>query len=179
MRQETYRQFKRRITKETLLESFDSNKIYGLSREHIELVLGIRLPFLLESIVYKTEEHILREQYLYEQFMQSVRAAAGQAKQAVVGAATTAATAVKGAVAAQLQKVKDAAGIFQALGLIFQNPTLVQEFGSEVSQHVATYINPIAEFMGKAIKWLKAKTEKIWEYIKGVFNKAYEGISGI
>jgi phage-related protein len=202
MKHETYSQFKRRIINESLIENVDINKFYGLSREHIELTLGIRVPFLLETIDRRTEERILREQYLFEQFMQSLRNAAAQAGQAVRGAATqakqnvsNAVTAVKTATPAgvyqaakgavqnvvqdKLQKVKDAAGIFKALGLIFQYPTLVKEFGQSVSKEISRYIQPVQDFMGKAINWLKEKTEKAWEFVKNVFNKAYDGITNI
>lgn len=202
MKHETYSQFKRRIVNESLVENVDINKFYGLSREHIELTLGIRVPFLLETIDRRTEERILREQYLFEQFMQSLRNAAAQAGQAVRGAATqarqnvsNAVTAVKTATPAgvyqaakgavqnvvqdKLQKVKDAAGIFKALGLIFQYPTLVKEFGESVSKEITKHVSPVQDFMSQAIKWLKDKTEKAWEFVKNVFNKAYDGITNI
>lgn len=206
MKDKNYNKFKRRLINENFLDNRAPDKIYSLSREHIELTLGIRLPLLLETVDYKTEQRIFRQQYLFEQFMQSLRNAAsqvvGQTKQSVTGAvnqagqkASNVITAVKTAtptgvyqaakgavqnvVQGQLQKVKDAAGIFRALGLIFQYPTLVKEFGQTVSGQVTQLITPINNFLGQVIQYLKTKTEKVWEYIKSTFNRASTGLTNI
>lgn len=202
----SFASYKQKMLRESV---FDSNDlVYGLSRDHIQYVLGISVPVLMESVDRKTRNKILYEQYLFEQFLQSLRQAAGnvvgavqnkaqqavqqvqQTGQQVVGAAKTAVndpraamaaakTSVQQAVAQKLQPVKDAAGIFKSLGLLFQYPTLVKEFSQSVSKQVTTYIDPIYDFMVKAKDWLKDKTDKAFEYIKGVVEKSYKTISDL
>ena len=185
-----YASYKNNLIFESIISTPDRNSFYGLSREHIELTLGIKIPLLLESIDFKLEDKILREQYLFEQWAQSLRTAAGAiggaakaAGSAVAGAAKGVATAATGAVTnavgAVIGKVKDTAGIFKALGLIIQWPTLVTELGQSVSQEVNKFLSPIQDFLGKVITWCRDKTQKIFAYVKSAFNGAHNTITGL
>jgi len=185
-----YASYKNNLIFESIISTPDRDRFYGLSREHIELTLGIKIPLLLESIDFKLEDKILREQYLFEQWAQSLRTAAGAiggaakaAGSAVTGAAKGVATAATGAatnaVGAVIGKVKDTAGIFKALGLIIQYPTLVTELGQSVSQEVNKFLSPIQDFLGKVITWCRDKTQKIFAYVKSAFNGAHNTITGL
>lgn len=185
-----YVSYKNNLIFESIISTPDRDRFYGLSREHIELTLGIKIPLLLESIDFKLEDKILREQYLFEQWAQSLRTAAGAiggaakaAGSAVTGAAKGVATAAMGAVTnavgAVIGKVKDTAGIFKALGLIIQYPTLVTELGQSVSQQANKFLSPVQDFLGKVITWCRDKTQKIFAYVKSAFNGAHNTITGL
>ena len=185
-----YVSYKNNLIFESIISTPDRDRFYGLSREHIELTLGIKIPLLLESIDFKLEDKILREQYLFEQWAQSLRTAAGAiggaakaAGSAVTGAAKGVATAATGAVTnavgAVIGKVKDTAGIFKALGLIIQYPTLVTELGQSVSQQANKFLSPVQDFLGKVITWCRDKTQKIFAYVKSAFNGAHNTITGL
>jgi len=183
MNNKNYTSYKNNLIFESLISKPIKNSFYGLSREHIELILGIKIPMLLESIDFKLEDKILREQYLFEAWVQSLKTAAGTAagavKGAVVGTATAAATAVKDVAKSVLGKVQDTAGILKALGLIIQYPTLVKELGQSLSAQVTKYLNPSLSFLGTAIKWLKDKKQKVLASIRSSFNGAHNTITGL
>lgn len=189
-----YISYKNNIIFESIISTPDRDRFYGLSREHIELTLGIKIPLLLESIDFRLEDKILREQYLFEAWYNSLATAAGSAASAagtgiqaagsaVAGAARGVATAAKGAVTnaagAVIDKVKDTAGIFKSLGLIIQYPTLVTELGQSLSAEVTKFLNPILDFLGKVVTWRKTKIQKIFEYVKSAFNGAYNTLTNL
>ena len=163
-----YASYKNNLIFESIISTPDRDRFYGLSREHIELTLGIKIPLLLESIDFKLEDKILREQYLFEQWAQSLRAAAGVVGGALKTAATKAAAGVTGA----LGKVRDTAGIFKALSLIIQYPTLVQELAQSLTDQVNTVFKPTFDFLGLVLKWVKDKAQKVLVAINTAFSAA-------
>jgi len=72
-----FEKFKTRILAESAFDS--ANSIYGLSKEHIEIILGIPMPLIMESINRTTRKKILREQFLYQQFMEGTQVEPGAA----------------------------------------------------------------------------------------------------
>jgi len=170
VKQETYNQFKHRLITENLSDVLFAkpDKLYGLSREHIEVVLGIPLPLLLESIDHKTEEKILHEQYLFEQFLKSLGNIATQARSELSGVAQKGIANLK----RKLPNVKDAAGIFKALAIIFQNPKLLTQLIGSVTATMLKYFDPIKEFVASVSDWLKDKTAKVILFVKNAFTSA-------
>ena len=177
-----YGLYKNNLIFESLISVPDRNRFYGLSREHIELTLAIKVPMLLESIDFRLEDKILREQYLFEAWYNSLATAAGSAASAVGTGIQAAGRAVAGAargaarmaVGAVIGKVKDAAGIFKALGLIFQYPTLVNELGQSLSLEIDKFLTPMLEFFNKVITWCGVVVNKIKDFLKSAFTKAYD-----
>ena len=65
-----FKEFKRRIIAESLVAP--KNTLFGLSRDHIEIILGIPMPMLMESVDIKLQKRVLCEQFLYEQFLKNI-----------------------------------------------------------------------------------------------------------
>ena len=185
-----YISYKNNLIFESLISVPDRNSFYGLSREHIELTLAIKVPMLLESIDLRLEDKILREQYLFEAWYNSLATAAGAAGGAaknaagvVGGAAKNAAGVVGGALVGAAQgaaegitKVRDAAGIFKSLTLIIRYPTLVQELGGSLLDYVRNIFRPVLALLDLIIKWLTNKVNKILVVIKATFTAALNTI---
>lgn len=181
-----YVSYKNNLIFESLISVPDRNSFYGLSREHIELTLAIKVPMLLESIDLRLEDKILREQYLFEAWYNSLATAAGAAGGAVKNAAGVAGGALVGAakgavkgVTGALGKVRDAAGIFKSLTLIIRYPTLVKELGDSLSSYVRTFFKPVLVLLDLVIKWVKSAVNKLLVVIKTTFTAAYNTIQNL
>jgi hypothetical protein len=175
-----YVSYKNNLIFESLISVPDRNCFYGLSREHIELTLGIKTPMLLESIDFKLEDKILREQYLFEAWYNTVATAAGSAGRAVKTAAGVVGGAVKTAAEAMaLGKVRDTAGIFKALSIIVRYPTLVKELGDSLSDYVTKLLRPVVALLELVIKWVKDKANKLLVAINTTFTAAKNTIQSL
>lgn len=135
-----FHEFKKRIIVES---TFDSNNLlYGLTREHIEIVLGIPMPMLLESIDSYTRKKILYEQFLFEGVLANL---AGGAKTFFKGKAKRI-----GNLPTNLDQLKE------FLTLIFEHPKWLDEF----SGHLKDIVDNLASYLSTYFKEIKESTKK-------------------
>lgn len=167
-----FKEFKRRIIAESLVAP--KNTLFGLSREHIELTLGIPMPLLMESVDVKLQKHILREQFLFEQFLQSVKNAASTLATGVKGAAQTMySTAIGAAEKKFVQPVKDIIGVIDAIYAIYKNPQLVAELGTALGAVIKKYFDPIITVVNTVFNFFNFISEKT----KNVIDKVDKAIT--
>lgn len=165
-----FKEFKRRIIAESLVAP--KNTLFGLSRDHIELTLGIPMPLLMESVDVKLQKRILREQFLFEQFLQSVKNAASTLATGVKGAAQTVYNTAKGAIEKKfVEPVKDVIGVIDAIYAIYKNPKLVAELGTALGTVIYKYFNPIITVVDTVINFFNFISEKT-KNIMGKIDKA-------
>jgi hypothetical protein len=134
-----FKEFKRRI----ILESVHApkNTLYGLTREHIELVLGIPIPLLLEVIDTRTKRRILYEQYLFENIMANL--------------ASGAKTFFKGK-AKEISKIpQNFDQLKEFLQLLFEHPKWLEEF----TGHLKDMVDNITEKLLKIFANIKNSTD--------------------
>lgn len=166
-----FKEFKRRIIAESLVAP--KNTLFGLSRDHIELTLGIPMPLLMESVDVKLQKRILREQFLFEQFLQSVKNAASTLATGVKGAVTTAYDTAKGAIEKKfVQPAKDIIGVIDSIYAIYKNPQLVSELGTALSAAIKKYFDPVINVINAVLGFFKLIAEKVTTEVVSKIDKA-------
>lgn len=180
-----FKAFKRRIIAESL--TAPSNTLFGLAKQHIEIVLGIPMPILMESVDTKLQKRVLREQFIYEQFLKN----AGQAVSGQVRRGTEAvknfAHAAKHAVHHALEvTIKGPADLIKFLGIVVKEPKYLQIFWMNLQSKLTDVRTKISNYFQKLGERLKeeAKTDKLtsaimsgWEQLKALFAKV-DGLKG-
>ena len=145
-----FKQFKMRILAESAFDS--ANTIYGLNKAHIEVILGIPLPLLMESIDRTTRKKILREQFLYEQFMEGTQVEPGAAG-FLSGAKHTAQEMFN-----RVKNIPDNVKTFtEFMTVVLSSPAYLQVFNLEV----ANKLKQIKASFYETIKDLKKTVEDI------------------
>jgi len=162
-----FKSFRRKLINEGLFDN-DPNKVFGLTRKHIELVLGIKLPLLTESINRHKQEEIVREQYLFEQWFQKLKqAATGVASQvgqfaSGVGAAAKAATIDK--ITKPLTLAKDLKSTANAIMIMIQKPETIPMMTSVIGQKIEETYKPVADLFAKIkeiVQTVKTKVQAV------------------
>jgi len=181
-----FRKFKRRIILESSFAA--EGTLFGLSKEHIEIILGIPMPMLMESADRKLQKHILREQFIYEQFLKNIGQAVQRGAQAISGqlqrgkaAATSFGHAAKHAVHHALEvTVKGPGDLIKFLAIVVKQPKYLQIFWTNLGSKLADIREKISGYFEKLGERLKkeAKADKItslimngWEKLKGLLAK--------
>lgn len=183
--QNEFKAFKRRIIAESIVAP--KNTLFGLTKEHIEIVLGIRMPLLMESVSPKLQKHILREQFIYEQFLKNLgQAITGQVRRAGQ-AISHGYQAAKHAVHHALEvSIKGPADLIQFLGIVIKEPKYLQIFWlnlksklDDIRQKITNYFEKLGERLKK-----EAETDKLtsaimagWGKLKELFAKV-DGLKG-
>ena len=177
-----FRKFKRRIILESSFAA--EGTLFGLSKEHIEIILGIPMPMLMESADRKLQKHILREQFIYEQFLKNIGQAVQRGAQAISGqlqrgkaAATSFGHAAKHAVHHALQvTVKGPGDLIKFLAIVVKQPRYIQIFWTNLGSKLADIREKISGYFTKLSERLKkeAKTDKITSLIMNGWEKLKE-----
>lgn len=174
-----FKAFKHRIIAESL--TAPSNTLFGLSKQHIEVILGIPMPMLMESADKKLQKRVLHEQFIYEQFLRNVgQAIAGQVRKGTE-ALTHGYQAAKHAVHHALEvTLKGPADLIKFLSVVVKEPKYLQIFWLNLQNKLADVRAKISNYFVKLGESLKkeAKTDKLasavmagWEQLKGLFAK--------
>ena len=174
-----FKAFKRRIIAESL--TAPSNTLFGLSKQHIEVILGIPMPMLMESVDRKLQKLVLREQFIYEQAVKNIgQAVAGQVrrgKEAIAHGYQAAKHAVHHALEVT---VKGPADLVKFLGIVLKEPKYLQVFWLNLQSKLADVRTKVSNYFQKLGERLKeeAKTDKLtsgimsgWEQLKALFAK--------
>ena len=177
-----FRKFKRRIILESSFAA--EGTLFGLSKEHIEIILGIPMPMLMESADRKLQKHILREQFIYEQFLKKIGQAVQRGAQAISGqlqrgkaAATSFVHAGKHAAHHALEvTVKGPSDLIKFLAIVVKQPKYIQIFWTNLGSKLADIREKISGYFTKLSDRLKkeAKTDKITSLIMNGWEKLKE-----
>lgn len=117
---------------------------HDLNREHIEFVLGVRMPLIIESIDNQLIEQILNEQIIFENMMSDLTSGAR--------------TFVKGRMKRILNLPSNLADLKNFLGLVFKNPKWLTELSGHLEELVENINSHLASYF-KAIRQVGSKTK--------------------